>query len=141
MILKSTNPNVVSFNNVFDDFFRTLNPVDRNYSVYSGTPVNIVEGAAGYTISLFAPGRMKEKFKLNVESGLLTISYEAEQPTDNTEKFIKNEYKIANFKRTFSLSDNLQEEGIQAKYVDGILNVFVPKKENVKITPKQITIE
>jgi len=32
-------------------------------------------------------------------------------------------------------------EGIQAKYEDGILKLFLPKKEEVKVLPKEITIQ
>lgn len=142
MILTNTVPNGKTFNNVFDELFRTLNSDAGSSKVYTATPVNIVETDNGYIVSFCAPGRAKEKFKLSVENGLLTVSYEME-PTKEKEsqKIVRNEFTISNFKRSFSLNDKVNEEGIEAKYENGILKVVLPKKEIVKISPKQISIQ
>lgn len=142
MILTNTVPNGKTFNNVFDELFRTLNSDAGSTTVHTSTPVNIVETDSEYTVSFYAPGRVKERFKLNVENSLLTVSYEAEQATENKhQKVVRNEFSIINFKRSFSLNDKVNEEGIEAKYENGILKVLLPKKEIVKITPKQISIQ
>ena len=36
--------------------------------------------------------------------------------------------------------NNINAEGFQAKYENGVLLVLLPKKEEVKIAPKQITV-
>ena len=142
MILTNTVPNGKTFNNVFDELFRTLNSNAGSTTVHTATPVNIVEADNKYTVSFNAPGRLKEKFKLSVENGLLTVSYEMEPTTEKEhQKVVRNEFTITNFKRSFSLNDKVNEEGIEAKYENGILKVVLPKKEIVKITPKQISIQ
>ncbi|MBC7587191.1 MAG: Hsp20/alpha crystallin family protein, partial [Chitinophagaceae bacterium] len=44
------------------------------------------------------------------------------------------------FKRSFTLDDKVNADGIQAKYENGVLQLFIPKKEEVKVAPKEITI-
>ena len=72
----------------------------------------------------------------------MTISYEAEKSDDATnKKFVRKEFENGNFKKSFNLDKQMNTEGIEAKYVDGILNVFIPKKDEVKNNPKQISIQ
>lgn len=104
-------------------------------------PVNIHETNEGYHLELNAPGRNKEDFKVKLEKELLTISYEQkENTTDNNYKTIRREFQYKGFKRSFSLDDQIQVEGIQAKYENGILKLFLPKIEKVVINPKEISI-
>ncbi len=89
-----------------------------------------------------AAGRNKEDFKLNIENGILTISYEKKAETeDKAFKTIRSEYSISSFKRSFSLDDKINADSIEAKYENGILKVYLPKKEEVKITPKNISVQ
>lgn len=104
-------------------------------------PVNIHETNEGYHLELNAPGRNKEDFKVKLEKELLTISYEQkENTTENNYKTIRREFQYKGFKRSFSLDDQIQVEGIQAKYENGILKLFLPKIEKVVINPKEISI-
>ncbi|MFY7964813.1 MAG: Hsp20/alpha crystallin family protein [Chitinophagaceae bacterium] len=129
----------VYINNLFDDFFGHL-PSQSDWSNFS-TAVNIHETNDGFHLELNAPGRNKEDFKINAEKGLLTISYEKKEETENKGyKTLRREFSTKSFKRTFDLNDNINIDGIQAKYENGLLNVFLPKKEEVKVQPKEINI-
>lgn len=102
--------------------------------------VNIIETAEGYLAEVIAPGCKKENFSLTVENQSLILSYQAEETaTPENWKRIRTEYKPGNFKRTFSLDDSIHTEGIQAKYEDGILKLFLPKKPELK--PKVVDIQ
>jgi HSP20 family protein len=48
---------------------------------------------------------------------------------------------VQSFKRSFSLDEKIDVDAIQAKYENGLLTIFLPKKEEVKIFPKEIVIE
>ena len=75
-------------------------------------------------------------------NGLLTISYEVEKTEDAThKKFVRKEFENGNFKRSFNLDKQMNTDTIEARYVDGVLNVSIPKKEEVKNSPKQISIQ
>ncbi len=129
----------VFINNLFDDFFGNL-PSQTEWN-HSSTAVNIHETKDGFNVELNAPARNKEDFKISAEKGILTISYEKKEEVENKDyKTLRREFSVQSFKRSFNLDDNINVDGIQAKYENGVLSVFLPKKEEVKVQPKEITI-
>lgn len=97
--------------------------------------VNITENEKSYDITMMAPGLNKTDFKIALEDSLLTISYEkAEEKTEEAPKFIRKEFSQKSFKRSFTVSDQLNADEITAKYENGLLIVNLPKTE-VKETP------
>jgi HSP20 family protein len=144
MIVAKTYPANRNLTNVFDELFNSFPATWGNTAASNSTtaPVNITELEAGYNLQFNVPGRNKEDFKINVDKGLLTVSYEKKEQTETKEaKSIRKEFAVQSFKRSFTLDEKVNAEGIEAKYENGILNVFLPKKEEVKIAPKQILIQ
>ena len=95
-------------------------------------PVNIQETDNSYELHLIAPGLKREDFKINLDKEVLNISYEQkkEETQDQpTEKWLRSEYRMKSFKRSFSLNDKVDAGKISAKYADGVLIVTLPKKE------------
>jgi HSP20 family protein len=126
-------------NNLFDDLLSTMPELNHLNKLTSA--VNIHETKEGYHIEMIAAGRKKEDFKIELEKGTLTISYDKkEEPNNESYKTLKREFSFESFKRSFTIDNNIDVEKIEAKYENGILLVFLPKKEEVKIFPKQITI-
>lgn len=92
--------------------------------------VNIRETEKSYEISVAAPGMKKEDFNIQVDHNRLTISAarkeEKEDKKDGT--YLRKEYSYQSFTRSFSLSERqVEKEKIQAKYVDGVLHLTIPK--------------
>ena len=141
-LVKLNNQIPRSFNNLFQDFFNEF-PVVAGKDWNTNTPpVNIVETTDAYHLELSAPGRNKEDFNVNIEKGLLTISFEKKEETKNEDvKGIRKEFGFQSFKRSFSLDDKIDTDNIQAKYENGILKFLLPKKEQAKDTTKQISIQ
>ncbi|ULQ57530.1 Hsp20/alpha crystallin family protein [Flavihumibacter rivuli] len=131
------------FGGLIDSFFNELNGFTPQAQVSnSQAPVNIVETTDAYHMELVAPGRTRESFKISVENGLLTISYEAPKEEGQPEfKQIRKEFKLTSFTRKFTLDETIEADGIQAKYENGLLKVFLPKKAEVKSLPKEIVIQ
>ncbi|MCA6441275.1 MAG: Hsp20/alpha crystallin family protein [Sediminibacterium sp.] len=129
---------------VFDELFNAF-PASWGRDAQTGYPtasVNIHETEDAYHLELNAPGRKKEDFTIHVDKGLLTIGYEKkEESTEKTYKTIRKEFTYRSFKRSFSVDDKINTENIQARYEDGVLKVLLPKKDEVKVAPKQITIQ
>ena len=101
--------------------------------------VNIKEDADKYELHLAAPGLQKEDFKISVEKNTLSLSYDKQEATkESEEKWLRKEYKTNSFKRNFSLNDKIDTAGIAAQYDNGILVVTLPKKE--KEEPKTVSI-
>lgn len=135
-----TKHNYRTVNDLFDEFFRP-NTWTKESSL-STPAVNIHETNDAYHLELAAPGLNKEDFKVNLEKGLLTISYDKKTESENKDyKTHRQEFKVAGFKRSFSVDDKINTEAVQAKYENGILKLFLPKKEEVKAQPKEISIQ
>jgi HSP20 family protein len=68
----------------------------------------------------------------------LNISAEKEHKTEEKkENYRKKEFSYSSIRRSFSLPDNVLEDKIDAKYDNGILNVIIPKNENVENKSKK----
>ena len=141
MTLVKNNP--VYFGNLFDELFNQF-PATWGKDAQNGfttVPANIHETKDGYHVEISAPGRKKEDFRINLENGLLTISFEKKETTENKEyKTIRKEFSLRSFKRSFSLDEKINTSGIQAKYENGVLKIYLPKKEEAAIAPQQIAI-
>jgi len=140
---------LVKFNNhpvrktidtVFDELFNTI-PTRWNEG-FNGAPVNIHEAADGYHLEVSAPGLSKEDFKVSVDKGLLTISFEKKEEKQTEEyKTVRREFTQRSFKRSFTVDELVDVDNIQAKYENGILKLYLPKKEQEKNSPKQVAIQ
>ena len=96
--------------------------------------VNVYKTDNSYEMLLFAPGRIKEHFHLDVKGNQLTVSYNPPEGFPRVEWVIR-EYSRGGFERTFTLNDSIDPANISAKYVDGVLQVslpVIPGKEGVK---------
>lgn len=139
-LVKFNNRPVPGFNGLFNEFFNEFPSLHSEYS--SAVPVNVTETADAYHLELNAPGRNKEDFQVNIENGLLTISYEKKEEVKNEDvKSVRREFTYKSFKRSFSLDEKIDAENIQAKYENGLLKFYLPKKEQAKEVKKQISIQ
>jgi len=122
------------------DFFGSGFPQSRS----SLPAVNLSENKNSYDVELVAPGYKKEDFKLKVNDDILTIS--AESKNERTEggdgrEYSRREYTCSSFTRSFQLPDNAKDDGIAAKYDDGILRITIPKSKQEVKASKDINIE
>jgi HSP20 family protein len=82
---------------------------------------------------LVAPGLKKENFQINLDENVLSISFkETIEKVEPKGKFIRKEFKSGSFKRSFTLDQVIDNEKISASYLDGILVLMLPKKEEAK---------
>ena len=124
----------------FDDSFWGFNGLDRNVNV----PVNVRETDKAYELELVAPGLKKDDFQLNLHNDTLTVSFEQQQQQEAQNKeegWIRNEYRLQSFSRSFHLDDTIDATNISAQYRDGILHMQLPKKEGAQNVSKSIEIK
>lgn len=115
--------------------------VGNNGHMGSLPGVNIKETKDGFNIEVAAPGLKKQHFKLNLDKMQLGIFAEvSNEGGDKDGDYTRREFNYSSFKRTFSLPQSADTNGISAKYENGILMVEVPKKEEAKDKPAR-TIE
>jgi len=110
-------------------------------------PVNISEKSDAYLVELSVPGFKKEDFKIEAEKDILSISCEIkEEKKDETREFTRREFRYGSFSRSFTLPENVNTDGIQARYENGILMLDIPKKKitneskskEIKVSWKQL---
>ena len=87
--------------------------------------VNIYRTDTSYEMLVFAPGRIKEHFHIDVKGNQLTISYLPPEGFPRPD-WVMREYSRGGFERTFTLDDTVDTTQIQAKYLDGVLQVTLP---------------
>jgi len=129
---------VPTLSNFFDDFFtRDLFNWPSSSSTGTSIPkVNIYETDSEFHVEMAAPGMTKDDFKVELDNNMLTISSQKETETEDEKKnYQRREYSYQSFVRTFHLPDSAEAEKINAKYVDGVLNLSIPKKEEAKRKP------
>jgi len=140
-LLKVNQPK--KYNGWIDEFFNELPSAFGKTFNESFTPqVNIKETNDAYQLTFLTPGRNKEDFKINIEKNLLTVSSEMkEEQVQENENHIRREFSLQSFKRTFTLDEKIEAEKIEAKYENGLLTLTLPKKEEVKIAAKEISVQ
>ncbi len=101
--------------------------------------VNVFRTDTSFEMLVFAPGRIKEHFKLDVKGRELTVSY---QPPEGFARpqWILREYSRGGFQRTFSLDEAVNTDAITAKYEDGVLQVSMPLLPEAQVPKRDIAI-
>jgi HSP20 family protein len=137
-LVKRNNANRV-FPTIMDELFKDLMG-GTQYVQKTLPPVNMWETEQSFTIELMAPGLEKKDFDIQVDNALLTISSErkGEQAVQEEVKYTRKEFTFASFKRSFSLPETINEEGINASYQNGILAITLPKKEEALPKAKRL---
>jgi HSP20 family protein len=132
-----------SFNSQINQLFVKTLGRDRSRSTSAGTvwhpAVDVLESKDSYLLRAELPGMNKEYFNLEVKNGMLTVSGERklEEPVSGV-RYRSVERVAGKFSRSFYLPQTVQQDGIQATYRDGILEIYVPKMEHAKA--RQITV-
>ena len=101
--------------------------------------VNIYKTGSSFEMLVFAPGRIKEHFQLDVDGNELTVSYTPPEGFPRPE-WVVREYSRGGFKRSFTLDETIDKQNISAKYVDGVLQVSLPIIAGKEATKKEIVI-
>lgn len=129
-------------NDFFDNDFFDLNGDFFKVGTKFNPSVNVLETEKDFKIEVAAPGLEKKDFKVEVDSGILTISAEKEEETKEEKKnYSRREFSYNKFSRSFQVPDNSIPEKIDAKYENGVLNIVLPKKEvTVSKAKKEIKV-
>lgn len=101
--------------------------------------VNIYKTDSSYELLVFAPGRIKEHFHLDINGNELSISYTPPEGFPRPE-WILREYSRGGFKRSFTLDEQIDRQNISAKYADGVLQVSLPVIAGKESDKKEIVI-
>jgi HSP20 family protein len=125
-----------------DNFFNTSlgNVLNDDTSVLR-PDVNVKETDNEYIMEVAAPGLEKSDFDIEIEDGSLTLSAEKKnEEEDKGDKYLRREFQYTSFSRSFHLPENVKVEDVEAKYIDGVLHVSIPKAQPTITQPRRIEI-
>ena len=112
---------------------------ERQASVAWSPVVDIEETEKDYVISAELPGLDKDKVKVTVEDGVLTLSGERDlERTVEGKTYHRIERSHGTFSRSFTLPEDSDAESVAAQFTNGVLAVRVTKRE--KALPKSIEV-
>ncbi|SFW30437.1 Hsp20/alpha crystallin family protein [Luteibacter sp. UNCMF366Tsu5.1] len=124
--------------NVFEHFFG--NDIPAPAAVNAWAPrVDIREEAGRFLILADVPGVELSDIEIQMEKNVLTLKGERKTFTSEAEgKFSRVERSVGTFKRSFTLPESADADGITASGGNGVLEIAIPKK--AESAPRRITI-
>jgi HSP20 family protein len=123
--------------------FGSLWPETRLTEMKELSPsVDIYEEGSELVLKADMPGVPKEEVKVEVSDNMLTISGEKKKEEKiEKENFFRYERSHGSFCRSFELPEGTDTEKMKAHFENGVLEVRIPKAEEMKTKKKTISIE
>lgn len=123
------------FSDVMDEMFKNfMSKPMRFLEEETGMQVRteITENEKAYFIKAEIPGVKKEDIHVTVEGNRVSISAEVKKESEEKEgsRTIRSERYYGKVYRAITLDSDVNRETAEAKYVDGILTLTLPKKSD-----------
>jgi HSP20 family molecular chaperone IbpA len=99
---------------------------------------DIYEDAEGITVALDLPGVGSDALEIQVDKQSLTVEAEANIDLAEGTQPIHAEVRSRHYRRSFSLSTELEGDRIEANLKDGVLTLHIPKRAEVK--PRRVEV-
>jgi len=101
--------------------------------------VDVYEDEAGITLLADLPGVPRDQLELKVEGDTLLVEGTVQPPTPEGLEAVYAEVRVPRFRRSFTLSRELDTQRIDANLKDGVLTLRIPKAEHAQ--PRRITVQ
>jgi HSP20 family molecular chaperone IbpA len=89
--------------------------------------VDILESPSDVVLVADVPGVDESHLDVTLDKNVLTIRGKVEAPAFEGYTPVRNEYGVGDFERVFTVSDDVNREGIEATVKDGVLQLKLPK--------------
>lgn len=128
-------------NRLFDETLSRAKDVDEEMPCSVWSPrVDIYDTKENIILNAELPGIDIRDIKIEVNDGTLLLSGKRKFGKDvKKENYHMMERSYGTFKRSFSLHSLIDQEGVKAKYNNGILEIILPKVK--KSTPKKVSVK
>lgn len=124
---------------LIDETFSRIWKEDMAQGVWS-PPVDILGRGDEVVVKVDLPGVTQSEIDIRVEEGTLTIQGERKFVKESSEEnYVQIERPYGTFRRTFSIPRTIDQESIKASYKDGVLQIILPRRQEIQ--PKQIVVE
>jgi HSP20 family molecular chaperone IbpA len=100
---------------------------------------DIYEEKDALVVLLDMPGVDEKGVTIDLEGGVLSVTGKVSPEDFGERRLVRAEYERGHFRRSFSLSEEVDTKGIEARLRNGTLRIHLPKAEEVK--PRQIPVK
>lgn len=114
---------------------------DPQGSEQPGLPplVDVIEDTAGIVLRADMPGVSKEHLSVHVEGDMLTIEGEVSLDMPDGMQASHVELSLPRYRRSFTLSKELDADRVEATFDRGVLTLRIPKAEHAM--PRRVDIQ
>lgn len=111
---------------------------DRDTQAFLRPPADIFEDADGITLHLDMPGVARDRVKIDADRQTLSIEGTVQIPTPEGMDALYAEVHSTQYRRSFTLSGELDPERIEASLSDGVLSVRIPRRAELR--PRKVEV-
>lgn len=101
---------------------------------------NVYEFEDRVKLELQIPGFSKEQVKITLDKDVLLVAGEVEEGEKVEAKYSRIQFKNKNFEKRFKLTDDIDQDNIQAVFENGVLLLTLLKKKEEKQIVRNIEI-
>jgi len=118
------------FDSLDRDFFPMLRPWFRldDDEGFRMPLVNINESEKEFVVTAELPGVQKKDLDVSIDGDQLVVTAERSEKVESNDGLLRREIRSEKFRRSFTLGQTVDRDGIKAKLENGILKVTLPKK-------------
>ena len=122
----------------FRDLDRLAQQVLGTTARPAAMPIDAYRKGDDFVVLFDLPGVDASSINLTVERNVLTVHAERNRPADGEVEMLIGERPQGTFSRQLFLGDTLDTQNLKAEYLDGVLLVRIPVREQAK--PRKIDV-
>ncbi len=124
------NPFNDRFDDLFNGFFLRPTELSEPTEALATIRMDVSEGDKAYFVHAEVPGASKEDVHVTIDGNQVAISAETNTRKEKKDgkKVLRTERSYGKAYRAFTLAQDIDDASAEAKYVDGVLELTLPKK-------------
>jgi HSP20 family protein len=141
MLVRRVWPSRPTFDSPFGDFDQVRREMLRLLDMVAGVfpPINITQDDDNFYLRAEVPGIKPDQLSISAVRNRVSLAGKREiQQEHERVSYHRKERAEGTFNRTVTLPTEVNAERVDARYVDGVLTLTLPKAEEAK--PRQITV-
>ena len=111
---------------------------ERTAGLVLRPPADVFEDTDGITLQLDMPGVSKERLSVQTDKNTLTVEGDVQIAMHEAMEALYAEVHSTHYRRSFTLSGELEPEKTEANLKDGVLTLHIPKRAELR--PRRIEV-
>lgn len=133
MVRTANRTNMLPFDRLFEAMTEPLARAGWGDGELLRSPeTEVVETETNLRVLMEIPGVRRDDLEIGLEANVLTVRATKHPERNEGDRYHLAERRYGTFSRSFVLPRDVDAEGIDAEYVDGVLRITVPKSEKAR---------